>query len=33
LVKLVHLGLIIPVASGPRDPRKVFRLAQAATAK
>lgn len=26
LAKLVRLGLIVPVGSGPRDPRKVFRV-------
>jgi predicted HTH transcriptional regulator len=30
LVKLAQLGLIVAVASGPRDPRKVYRVAKAA---
>ncbi|MEI7728930.1 MAG: helix-turn-helix domain-containing protein [Verrucomicrobiota bacterium] len=33
LAKLAQLGLIVAVASGPRDPRKVFRLARAAKAR
>lgn len=28
LSRLVELGLIVPVGSGPKDPRKVFRLAK-----